>query len=213
MVAPESMLLLAVGYFVAYIPFAALTKALSSGLLPGIDEEVGGLVLLPAAAIGVLAGAVLFLWLNGWWRYVGLRPVHGQVRRFPSRTMLVAGLFMALIVGTTILNFTFAGVSILFMLLMMRAGTLVPGTGRRQPPSSAHPQLLLGRRWRLSLVAVAILLFGVDAYALTARRRAQPLHLPRRLPRPLRDHEPGGEDRRRRRSTAATSPRSRSRRR
>ena len=33
--------------------------------------------------------------------------------------MLVAGGFMAVIIGTTILNFTFAGVSILFMLLMM----------------------------------------------------------------------------------------------
>ena len=31
---------------------------------------------------------------------------------------------MAVIIGTTILNFTFVGVSILFMLLMMRAGTL-----------------------------------------------------------------------------------------
>ena len=63
------MLWLAFGYFLAYIPFAALTKALSSGLLPGLDQQVWwGLVLLPVAALGVLAGAVAFLGLNGWWR-------------------------------------------------------------------------------------------------------------------------------------------------
>jgi protein-tyrosine-phosphatase len=160
------MLWLAVGYFLAYIPFAALTKALSSGLLPGLDERVGGLVLLPGATVGVLVGAVLFLGLNGWWRYVGLRPIRGRARRVPSPTMLVAGGFMALIIGTTILNYTFAGVSILFMILVMRAGTL-----------GLAPLVDLVRRHRirnyswvalgLSLIAVLVALRGVDAYALT----------------------------------------------
>src|SRR5262245_53826096 len=113
------MLGLAVGYFLTYIPFAALTKALSSGLVPGVDERVGGLVLLPAAAVGVVIGAALFLWGNGWWRYVGRRSFAGAERRVPGRSMVAAGFFMALIIATTILNYTFVGVSILFMLLMM----------------------------------------------------------------------------------------------
>ena len=123
---PESMLWLAVGYFVAYIPFAALTKALSSGLLPGIDEEVGGLVLLPGGLDRRPRRARSSSWrLNGWWRYVGLRRDRAAgCAGSRAGTMIVAGCFMALIIGTTILNFTFAGVSILFMLLMMRAGTL-----------------------------------------------------------------------------------------
>jgi protein-tyrosine-phosphatase len=160
------MLWLALGYFLTYIPFAALTKALSSGLLDGLDERVGGLVLLPVAAIGVLVGAVLFLGLNGWWRYIGLRPVRGRLRRLPSRTMIVAGGFMALIIGTTILNFTFAGVSILFMLLMMRAGTLALAPAvdlARRRPIRRYSLAAVG----LSLIAVAIALGGVDAYALT----------------------------------------------
>ncbi|MSO41418.1 MAG: hypothetical protein EXQ70_05905 [Solirubrobacterales bacterium] len=157
---------LALGYFICYIPFAALTKALSSGLLPGMDVRVGGLVLLPAAALGVLLGAVLFLTVNGWWRYIGLRQLGGRARRFPSRTMIAAGVFMALIIGTTVLNFTFAGVSILFMLLMMRAGTL-----------SLAPIVDLARRrsirvysWvalAFSLIAIAVALGAVDAYVLT----------------------------------------------
>jgi protein-tyrosine-phosphatase len=160
------MLWLALGYFVAYIPFAALTKALSSGLLPGVDGRVGGLVLLPVAALGVLAGAALFLGLNGWWRYVGLRPVRGRVRRIPSRTMLAAGAFMALIIGTTILNYTFAGVSILFMILMMRAGTL----GLAPLVDVARKSRIRRYSWvalGFSLIAVAVALGGVDAYALT----------------------------------------------
>lgn len=161
------MAALAVGYFLCYIPFAALTRALSTGLVPGLDEDVGGLVLLPAAAIGVLAGMAGFLYVTGWWRSIGLRRmIGGRRRRFPSPAMIAAGVAMAVVIGTTILNFTFVGVSILFMLLMMRAGTL-----------SMAPLVDLIRRHRirayawaglaLSLIAISIALGGVDAYGLT----------------------------------------------
>ncbi len=160
------MAALGFGYFLAYIPFAALTKALSSGLIPGVDEEVGGLVLLPAAAIGVIVGATVFLLASGWWRDIGVREVRGRPRRVPGRAMLIAGFFMALIIGTTILNFTFAGVSILFMLLMMRAGTLtlapIVDAARRRPVRAYSWGALV-----LSLIAIAIALSGVDSYALT----------------------------------------------
>jgi protein-tyrosine-phosphatase len=160
------MLWLALGYFVAYIPFALLTKALSSGLLPGMDSEVGGLELLPMASVGVLVGAVVFLAANGWWRYIGLREVGGRTRRMPTRQMMLAGAFMAVIIATTILNYTFAGVSILFMILMMRAGTLilapaVDAVGRRRIRGYSLVAVAL------SLAAVAVALTGVDAYALT----------------------------------------------
>src|SRR4051794_36993713 len=110
------MLWLAFGYFVTYIPFALLAKALSSGLLPGMDEGVGGLDLLPMASVGVLCGAAVYLAGNGWWRYIGVREVGGRLRRVPTRQMMIAGAFMAAIIATTILNYTFAGVSILFMI-------------------------------------------------------------------------------------------------
>src|SRR5262245_51684626 len=76
------MLGLAFGYFFWYTPYAGLTKALSSGLLPGMDKHVGGLVLLPAATLGTLIGAPVFLAMTGWWRYVGTREVRGRIRRF-----------------------------------------------------------------------------------------------------------------------------------
>lgn len=157
---------LALGYFLCYVPFAGLTRALSTDLLPGLDDEVGGLTLLPAAAIGVLAGSVGFLWATGWWRSIGLRNVRGRRRRMPGLAMIVAGTAMAVIIGTTILNFSFVAVSILFMLLLMRAGTLC---------LAPLVDLVRKRRIRihawvglaLSLTAIAVALGGVDAYGLT----------------------------------------------
>ncbi len=160
------MLGLAFGYFLWYTPYAGLTKALSSGLLPGMDKQVGGLVLLPSAAIGTLIGAPLFLAITGWWRYMGTREVLGRAMRFPSRTMLIAGFFMALVIATTTLNYTFAGVSILFMLLMMRGGVLI---------LSPIVDTVRGRRVRIfswlalgfSLLAVFTALYDVNNYTLT----------------------------------------------
>jgi protein-tyrosine-phosphatase len=156
------MLGLAFGYFIWYTPYAALTKALSSGLLPGMDKQVGGFVLLPAAALGTLVGAPLFLIFSGWWRHIGFR----NGIRLPSNTMIVAGFFMALVIATTTLNYTFAGVSILFMLLMMRGGVLILSpivdTVRRRKVR-VYSWVALG----FSLLAVVSALSDVNNYVLT----------------------------------------------
>jgi protein-tyrosine-phosphatase len=131
-----------------------------------MDKHVGGLVLLPAATLGTLIGAPLFLTLTGWWRYVGKRELRGKVRRFPGNTMIVAGFFMALVIATTTLNYTFAGVSILFMLLMMRGGVLVLSPivdAARRRPVRVYSWVALG----LSLLAVTAALSDVDSYHLT----------------------------------------------
>lgn len=157
---------LALGYFLWYTPYAALTKALSSGLIPGMDKEVGGLVLLPAAALGTLVGAPLFLMLSGWWRYIGIRQVFGRMMAFPSRTMIVAGFFTSLVIAATTLNYTFAGVSILFMLLMMRAGVLIlsPVVDKaRKRQVRVYSWVALG----FSLLAVVTALVDVNSYHLT----------------------------------------------
>jgi protein-tyrosine-phosphatase len=160
------MLGLAFGYFLWYTPYAALTKSLSAGLLPGMDSNVGGFVLLPAAALGTLVGAPLFLAMTGWWRYIGTRSLFGGTRRFPSRTMIIAGFFMALVIATTTLNYTFAGVSILFMLLMMRAGVLILSpvidTVRRR-----KVRVYSWAALAFSLAAVVTALADVAAYTLT----------------------------------------------
>lgn len=157
------MLALAIGYFLWYTPYAALTKALSSGLLPGMDSHIGGLVLLPAAALGTLVGAPLFLLTTGWWRH--LRPTRGGERSAEAsgRTFVTAGFFTALVIATTTLNYTFVGVSILLMLLLMRAGVLVLSPVvdlLRRRPVRIYSWVALG----LSLVAVVTAVRDVGQY-------------------------------------------------
>jgi protein-tyrosine-phosphatase len=155
----------AFGYFVAYLPYAALVKALSQGYLPGVEAHQG-LTLLPAAALGQLLVMPLFLGVSGWWRYGTRRPVFGRRLFLPGRATMVAGFFTAVIIGTTTLNLAFPGVSIVFMLLLMRAGTLVVAP----LVDKAGGRRVHGYSWAavgLSLVAIAIALADVGQYALT----------------------------------------------
>lgn len=48
------MFYLAFGYFISYLPYALVVKALSSAVVPGIDGPVGAAVVLVAAALGPL---------------------------------------------------------------------------------------------------------------------------------------------------------------
>ncbi|MFI9203168.1 hypothetical protein [Streptomyces sp. NPDC053048] len=160
------MIWLALGYFLAYIPYALLVKALSSDLVPGMAAPGHGLVLLPAAALGQLAVMPVFLGLTGLWRHSRRRVVLGRHLPVPGRNTLLGSLFTALVVGTTTLNFTFTGASVLFALLLMRAGVLVlspvlDAARRRRVSASAWAALLF------SLLAIATALGDVTSYRLT----------------------------------------------
>jgi hypothetical protein len=95
------MLGFGIGYFLTYTPYSAL------------------------AALGMLVAMPVFLYASGWWRHARTRRV-GRLRvPFPGRETARSAAFMSLIVGTTTLNFTFAGISILFVLVLERLETLV----------------------------------------------------------------------------------------
>lgn len=160
------MLGLGIGYFAWYTPYSALAKALSGGLLPGLDHPVGGLVLLPSAALGTLAAMPVFLLASGWWRRARTRRVAGIPVPFPGRETAASAFWMALIVGTTTLNFTFAGFSILFMLVMMRIETIVLAPTMdlvRRRRIGPYSWLALG----LSLLSAVIALADVRGYKLS----------------------------------------------
>jgi protein-tyrosine-phosphatase len=165
--ARQTVLSLALGYFLAYIPYALLTKVLSSGLVPGVHGPVGGLVLLPASAIGQLVAMPIFLIASGRWRDFREQRIGGRRAALPGRDTVLAGLFTALVIGTTTLNFTFRGVSVLFMLLLMRAGVLILSPIvdlAYRHKVHVHAWMALG----LSLLAVAVALGDVNNYRLTA---------------------------------------------
>lgn len=128
----------AFGYFACYVPYSALTKALSRGLLPGMEGQgIGGFALLPLSVGASTVGMLVFLTAMRWWRFAGRRLILGVLVPWPGRWTFLSGLCTAAIVATTTLSYTFAGISIVFVMLLMRGGVLVIApvvdvlTGRR----------------------------------------------------------------------------------
>lgn len=129
--------ILAFGYFACYWPYSALTKAVSRGIYPGMESyafpgrEMGtglpGAALLPVSVTTSLIGMLIFITVMGWWRYPKRRPVFGKMMPFPGRWTFMSGCMTATIIVTTTLAYTFNGVSIVFVMLLMRGGVLILG--------------------------------------------------------------------------------------
>ena len=157
---------LGLGYYLAYTPYSGLTKALSNGLLPGTNGVVKGSVLLPLSVIGTVVGMFSFITIMGWWKYAGRRKVFGVEVPFPRRLTFLSGVCMATIMGTTTLAFTFGGLGIVLVLVLLRAGTLIIA------PVVDH---IVGRRVRwfswaamlTSLAAVLIALSDASSYTIS----------------------------------------------
>ncbi|QSQ18160.1 hypothetical protein JY572_06860 [Myxococcus landrumensis] len=117
--------LYALGYFAAYAPYSALTKALSTGALPGMEQGIVGFTLLPVSAVTSMVGMFVFLSLKRWWRFASQREVMGVKVPMPGAWTFVSGMCSAAIIATTTLAYALEGTSIVFMMLLMRGGVLV----------------------------------------------------------------------------------------
>jgi drug/metabolite transporter (DMT)-like permease len=115
----------AFGYFACYVPYSALTKALSDGLLRGMSRGISGFELLPSTALASLVGMFVFLSAMRWWKFAGRREIFGRSIPVPGIWTFSSGLCTAAIIATTTLAYTFSGVSIVFMMLLMRGGVLI----------------------------------------------------------------------------------------
>lgn len=111
----------ALGYFAAYVPYSALTKALSDGKL---GAKVPGNTILPLSTFSSLLAMVAFLYFTGWWRSAGRKQVGKWAVPVPTRWTALSGLCGATILTTTTLAYTISGVSIVFMMLLLRGGML-----------------------------------------------------------------------------------------
>ena len=110
----------AFGYFASYVPYGALTKAVSEGALPGMTGRVDGFVLLPGNAIACLVTSMAFLLGTGWWHAASAVTVRGVSFPVPTRWSALSGLCAATITVSTTLAYTFEGTSIVLMMLLMR---------------------------------------------------------------------------------------------
>ncbi|MFE9612367.1 hypothetical protein [Streptomyces sp. NPDC006012] len=154
------------GYFISYIPYAMLVKALASGVTPLSSQQVSGAEMLPATVLGQLVAMVFFLALTGRWRHLRRARIGGHRIPVAGRETLAAGFFTSLIVGATTMNYTFSGVSILFMLLLMRGGVLILSP----LIDAARKRRVMKNSWVglfLSLIAVSVALSDVHSYQLT----------------------------------------------
>src|SRR6266566_4838404 len=155
---------LGLGFYLFYTPYSGLTKALSSGLLT--DGPVKGTLLLPVSAFATVVGMLGFITAMKWWKYAGRHEFLGISVPFPRRLTFLSGVCMATIMGTTTLAFTFGGLSIVLVLVLLRGGTLIiaPIVDR-----------IVGRRVRwfswagmfISLLAVTVVLSDAAKYTLT----------------------------------------------
>ncbi len=149
---------LGLGYYISYTPYSGLTKALSTGLLPGTNGPVLGPVLLPLSAVGTVVGIFSFITVMGWWKYAGRRELFGVQVPFPRKLTFLSGVCLATIMGTTTLAFTFGGLGIVLVLVLLRAGTLIIAPIVDQ---------IVGRRvrwfsWTAMLVSLAAVLVALS---------------------------------------------------
>ena len=154
------------GYFIFYTPYSALTKALSNGLLSADAKPVPGPVILPVSVMATVVTMFAIITVAGWWKYAGRREFFGISVPFPSQWTFLSGLCIAVIIGTTTLAFSFGGISIIFVLVLLRGGILIIGP-------VVDVSLKRRVRWfswtamAVSLLALLVALTDVSNYRLT----------------------------------------------
>lgn len=109
----------AFGYFACYAPYSALTKYLSK------YQGIAGNELLPITAFASLIAMFVFISTMGWWKHATHKTIFGVSVPVPTMWTFLSGLGTAAVIPTTTLAYTFAGVSIVFMMLLMRGGVLI----------------------------------------------------------------------------------------
>jgi protein-tyrosine-phosphatase len=115
----------AFGFLIFYTPYAALSKAVTAGLVPGIPKGLLGLEILPAAILGTVLTVPLIITLVGWWKYASFRRFGGIPLPVTTPQIALSGFGLALIIGSTTVAFTFRGISIVLALILMRGGLLI----------------------------------------------------------------------------------------
>ncbi len=146
-------------YLISYLPNVIVTKLVTSLPHAGLGRPLTGLETLPASLIVSLVLTYLFVWLSGWHRDANAVRAAGMRVPVPTKLTLLSGVGTSLVLFTVPLSFTFEGVSIPFIQLIMRGDILI---------IAPLIDLLFGRKvhwwsWAaLVMVAAALALALVD---------------------------------------------------
>jgi hypothetical protein len=112
-------------YLVAWIPYIALTKGLASLPLSELGRPLAGLEILPSSLILLWLLTYAFLFASGWSRNAAQARVGGRDWPRPRPWTALAGVGAGLLLLSVPLSFTFRGVSIPFVQLLMRGDVLL----------------------------------------------------------------------------------------
>jgi drug/metabolite transporter (DMT)-like permease len=140
-------------YFLAYLPNVIITKLVTSMPHAGLGRPLTGLETLPASLIISTLLTYVFIWASGWHRDANAVRIAGARVPVPTKYTLLSGLGTALVLFTVPLSFTFEGVSIPFIQLLMRGDILL---------IAPLVDLMFGRKVRWwSWVALAMVLVAL----------------------------------------------------
>ena len=115
----------ALGLVAFYTPYAALSKAVTAGIVPGVPLGLVGLEILPASIIGTVLTVPLIITLAGWWPHARIGRIAGIPLPVTTPEIALSGVGLALIIGSTTVAYTFKGISIVLALILMRGGLLI----------------------------------------------------------------------------------------
>ena len=138
-------------YFLSYLPNIIMTKLVTTAPNAGLGRPPTGLETLPASLIVSLVLTYAFIFVSGWHRDAHQTRLAGLRLPIFTRSTFLSGIGTALVLFTVPLSFTFEGVSIPFIQLLMRGDILI---------IAPLVDLIFGRRVRwwswAALVLVAI---------------------------------------------------------
>lgn len=112
-------------YLLAYLPNVIITKLVTTTPHPGLGRPLTGLETLPASLIVTTVLTYLFIWWSGWHKDANSVMVLGRRVPVPTRYTLMSSVGTALVLFTVPLSFTFEGVSIPFIQLIVRGDILL----------------------------------------------------------------------------------------
>jgi hypothetical protein len=147
-------------YFLSYVPNIVVTKLVTSTPHPGFGRALTGLETLPSTLIMSLVLTYLFIWLSGWHRDANATTIAGKRIPIPTKYTLLSGFGTALVLFTVPLSFTFKGVSIPYIQLLMRGDILI---------IAPLVDLMFGRRVRW-WSWVALVMVGISLVFVIERR-------------------------------------------
>ncbi|MAK61886.1 MAG: hypothetical protein CMK09_13005 [Ponticaulis sp.] len=112
-------------YFLSYLPNIIVVKLATMIPHQALGRPLTGLETLPATLVMNLILTYLFIWLSGWHRDANHYTVAGFRFPFPTPYTFLSGIGTALVLFTVPLSYTFEGVSIPYIQLLMRGDILI----------------------------------------------------------------------------------------